>query len=103
MNEHIIINDLPTNCCFICEKPFQHRNRYWTTKMQGLKEVELILCHPACRYLNTLIENYKNELNCCQVEKKGHSREVRELNKRIKEINQNLTDIEYKKFLKRYS
>jgi hypothetical protein len=97
------IIDLPENTCFICEKPFIHRNRYWTMPTKGIKEVEMILCHPICRSQSNKITEYKNRFANCEIEKKGHSREVRELNKQMKEINNCITEIEYKMFLMRYS
>lgn len=95
------ICDLPENSCFICEKPFLHRNRYYTMPTKGIKEVEMILCHPICRSYERQMNEYKNRFANCEVEKKGHLREVRELNKQMKELNKCITEIEYKMFLKR--
>lgn len=102
MTDHIIINDIQPNTCFICDKPYFTRSRYLPTDTRGVKEVEFILAHPTCRSYDRVLDEYMHELYCFEVERKGHSREVRELNKKIKEIKQKITDVEYKKFLRKH-
>ena len=99
----ISINETPDNTCFVCSKPFIHRKRYWTCACTGLKEVEFIIAHPTCKSHDRTLNQYKNELYSYEVERKGHSREVRDLNKKIKNIKSMITDIEYQMFLKKYS
>lgn len=103
MSENIIIDDIPLNTCITCEKPFLHRKRYNSYGNTELKEVELIVEHPTCSSYNKQLNNLINEIYCLDVERKGHSKEVRALNKKMKEVRQRITDVEFKMFLKKYS
>jgi len=105
MTDSIIINDsLPINMCFICEKPFLHRKRYYSCDgFKEIKEVEIMTSHPTCRSYERMKLKLESDIESATIEKKCHSREVRELNKNIKKMKQEVCDIEYKVFLKKYS
>jgi len=98
----IKIEEIDNYRCFVCNKPFLHRNRY-SPHGKGIKMVELVMAHAGCRNMQNQIETLKSDIENATVLKKGHSADVRELTKYIKETKVEITDLEYKLFMRKYS
>lgn len=98
----IKIENIDSYRCFVCDKPFLHQKRY-SPHEKGIKVVELVMAHAGCRNMQTQIETLKENIENATVLKKGHSAEVREITKYIKETKVEITDLEYKMFMRKYS
>lgn len=96
------IEEIDNYRCFVCNKPFLHRNRY-SPHDKGIKLVEFVMAHAGCRHLQNQLEQLNNDVDNAMIERRGHSAEVRQLNKLIKEKKEAITTFEYNIFLKKYS